>query len=138
MAVRNPSPVTPPIAGPATTNERVAAISIDSTPRPAPAPAAGPFFETKDVNEPPRVQRRVDPHVPAALRARAVNEIVIVRVLVSQGGHPSRVSLLRRSKTGPPLDDAVVAAVNHWTFSPARKRGEAVSCWLNIGVPVAN
>jgi TonB family protein len=143
VAVRNPSSVAPPMPGPATTtNEHAAAISIDPTPdptpTPSPAPAAGPFFETKDVNEPPRVQRRVEPQVPVELRARAVNEIVIVRVLVSQGGHPSRVSLLRRSKTGPPLDDAVVAAVNRWTFSPARKRGEAVSCWLNIGVPVAN
>ena len=40
------------------------------------------------------------------------------------------------SKAGPPLDDAVIAAVNRWTFSPARKKGEAVSCWLNVGVPI--
>lgn len=139
VAVRTPAPDNPVMPAPATRpNEHAAAVSIDSTPTPAPAPATGPFFETKDVNEPPRVQRRVEPQVPVELRARAVNEIVIVRVLVSQGGHASRVSLLRRSKTGPPLDDAVIAAVNRWTFSPARKRGEAVSCWLNIGVPVAN
>jgi hypothetical protein len=37
---------------------------------------------------------------------------------------------------GRPLDEAVVAAVTQWTFSPARKRGEAVSCWYNIGVPL--
>jgi hypothetical protein len=43
---------------------------------------------------------------------------------------------LRRSKVGRSLDDAVVAAVTQWTFSPARKRGEAVSCWYNIGVPL--
>jgi hypothetical protein len=29
-----------------------------------------------------------------------------------------------------------VAAVKQCTFSPARKKGEAVSCWLNVGVPV--
>jgi hypothetical protein len=103
---------------------------------PTPAPPSGPFFETKDVNEAPRVATRVEPRLPDELRTRPVNEIVIARVLVSQGGYPSRVSLLRRSKTGVLLDEAVVAALNQWTFSPARKRGEAVSCWFNIGVPV--
>jgi hypothetical protein len=103
---------------------------------PTPAPPSAPFFETKDVNEAPRVATRVEPRLPDELRARPVNEVVIARVLVSQGGYPSRVSLLRRSKTGVLLDEAVIAALNQWTFSPARKRGEAVSCWFNIGVPV--
>ena len=79
---------------------------------------------------------RVEPDVPEDLRGRARNEIVIVRILVSQSGRPSRVTLLRRSKTGPRLDDAVLAAVNQWTFSPARRRGEAVSSWFNMGVPI--
>jgi TonB family protein len=65
-----------------------------------------------------------------------LNDVVVVRVLVSQTGHPSVVSLLRRSKAGSALDEAVVAAVKQWTFSPARKRGEAVSCWFNVGVPI--
>jgi TonB family protein len=110
---------------------------VATAPAPAtPAPPVGPFFETKDVTESPRVATRVEPRLPDELRARPIDEIVIVRALVSQSGHPSRISLLRRSKTGPQLDDVVVAAVNQWTFSPARKRGEPVSCWLNFGVPV--
>jgi TonB family protein len=96
----------------------------------------GPFYEPTQVNETPRVVTRVEPAVPDDLRSRARNEIVVIRMLVSQSGRPSRVSLLRRSKTGPRLDDAVIAAVNQWTFSPAKKRGEAVSCWFNMGVPV--
>jgi TonB family protein len=96
----------------------------------------GPFFETKDVNDSPRVATRVEPRLPAELRAREIKEIVIVRALVSQSGRPSRVSLLRRSKAGPQLDKVVVEAVNQWTFAPARKKGEPVSCWFNFGVPV--
>jgi len=65
-----------------------------------------------------------------------VKEVVVVRALVSQSGHPTRISLLRRSKTGPQLDDVVLAAVNQWTFSPAKKKGEAVSCWFNFAVPI--
>lgn len=100
------------------------------------AAALGPFFETKDVSETPRITARVEPRLPADMKARKVHEIVIVRALVSQNGRPSRVSVLRKSKTGPQLDDMVVAAVNQWTFSPAKKKGEAVSCWFNFGVTV--
>jgi outer membrane biosynthesis protein TonB len=48
------------------------------------------------------------------------------------------VNILRRSKAGASLDDAIVAAVKKWTFAPAKRRGEAVSCWYHVGVPVAN
>jgi protein TonB len=102
----------------------------------APAAAVGPFFELRDVNETPRVATRVEPQVPDDLRDRSLNEVVIVRVLVTQGGHPLIVNLLRRSKSGPGLDDAIVAAVKQWTFVAARKRGEAVSCWYHVGVAV--
>ena len=100
-----------------------------------PAPE-GPFFETRDVNEPPHVASNAAPALPNELKPRSINETVVVRALVSQSGRPSRVSLLRKSKTGPPLDEAVVAAVHQWTFSPALRNGEPVSCWFNFAVHV--
>ena len=111
----------------------------------APAPAAAtasvaplrPFFEPKDVNEAPQIANRVEPRLPDELQGKSVSDVVVVRLLVSQSGHPSSISLLRKSKTGQSLDDAVVAAVSKWTFSPAKKKGESVSCWLNVGVPVS-
>ena len=102
----------------------------------APTPPAGRLFEPADVDESPRVATRVEPQLPGDVVKRFPNDVVVVRVLVSQTGHPFRVSLLRRSLGGRSLDDAVVAAVSQWTFSPARKRGEAVSCWMNFGVPI--
>jgi hypothetical protein len=48
----------------------------------------------------------------------------------------SVVNVLRRSRIGVAVDDAVVAAVKQWTFSPARKKGEPVSCWYHVGVPI--
>jgi TonB family protein len=112
---------------------------------PAPAPAVAtasaaplrPFYEPSDVNEAPQIASRIEPRVPDDLRGRTVNDVVVVRLLVSQTGAPSSISLLRRSKVGASLDDAVLAAVKQWTFSPARKKGEAVSCWFNVGVPVS-
>ena len=80
---------------------------------------------------------RVEPQVPDELRDRQLNEVVIVRVLVTQAGQAHMVNLLRKSKAGASLDNAIVAAVKQWTFVPARKRGEAVSCWSHVGVPVS-
>ena len=129
-----PSPVVaapaPEVAAPAP----VAAVAPKPEP---PAEPVGPFFELRDVNETPRVATRVEPQVPDELRDRQLNEVVIVRVLVTQSGHPSLVNLLRQSKAGPSLDDAIVAAVKQWTFVPAKKRGAAVSCWFHVGVPVS-
>jgi TonB family protein len=98
------------------------------------APSSGRLFERKDVDELPKVATRVEPRFPANLPRRPRNEIVVVRVLVSRTGRPSRVSLLRGSTLGRSSDEAVVAAVARWTFSPAKKRGEAVNCWFNIAL----
>jgi TonB family protein len=111
-------------------------VAAASTAAPASSAPQGPFFEPTDVHEAPKVASKVAPDLPAELRAQARNEIVIVRMLISQIGRPSRVTLLRKSKTGAKVDDAVIAAVSQWTFSPAKRRGEAVSSWFNIGVPV--
>jgi TonB family protein len=126
-AVPVPAVFTAPPPAPAATASAAA---------PASNAAQGPFFEPTDVHEAPKVASKVAPDVPAELRSQARNEIVIVRMLISQIGRPSRVTLLRKSKTGAKVDDAVIAAVSQWTFSPAKRRGEAVSSWFNIGVPV--
>jgi TonB family protein len=109
---------------------------VEPQPIVAPTPPAGRLFEPGDVDELPRVATRVEPQLPDDLAKRFPKDVVVVRVLVSQSGHPFRVSLLRRSLGGRSLDDAIVGAVSQWTFSPARKRGEAVSCWMNFGVPI--
>jgi hypothetical protein len=138
-SMRLASPVTAPAPVAAAPAPEVAPPAPVAAPEPKPeAPAApvGQFFETRDVNEAPKIATKVEPQVPDDLRDRPLNEIVIVRVLVTQTGHAHMVNLLRRSKAGPSLDNAIVAAVKQWTFVPARKRGEAVSCWYHVGVPV--
>ena len=141
-------PVTPvkPVAAIAVPSPVVAAPAPEALPAPVAAPEpkpeppaapVGPFFELRDVNETPRVATRVEPQVPDEFRDRQLNEVVIVRVLVTQAGQPLMVNLLRKSKSGASLDHAIVAAVKQWTFVPAKKRGEAVSCWFHVGVPVS-
>jgi TonB family protein len=133
--------VTPARVEPVREAEPPPPAPVAAAPAPAPVATASaaplrPFYEPSDVNEAPQIASRIEPQVPDELRGRSINDIVVVRLLVSQTGQPSSVSLLRRSKGGASLDDAVLAAVKQWTFSPARKKGEAVSCWFNVGVPV--
>jgi protein TonB len=139
-------PPVKPVAATAVPTAVVAAPAPEALPAPVaapepkpepPAPALGPFFELRDVNETPRVATRVEPQVPDELRDGQLNEVVIVRVLVTQAGQPLMVNLLRRSKAGASLDSAIVAAVKQWTFVPAKKGGEAVSCWYHVGVQVS-
>jgi TonB family protein len=86
------------------------------------------------VDKAPRVATRVDPQLPVAAQSK---DIALVRVLVSQAGHPVLVRMLRPSKGGLAADDAVIAAVKKWTFTPAVKKGETVTCWLHVAVPLS-
>jgi protein TonB len=132
-APRPPVETGPPAAVAAT----ISAVAAEPVPAPSREPVApvGPFFEVRDVSAAPQIVSRVEPSVPADI-AGPVNEIVVVRVLVSHIGQPSLVRLLRASRTGPVLDDAVISAVKQWRFVPAQRRGAAVSCWYHVGVPV--
>jgi protein TonB len=138
--VAQPAPVAKPVAvAPLATLPAAAVVA------PAPAPSlqpqlavpetpTGKFFDLHEVDVTPRIASRVDPRLPGNLVGRPGNDVVVVRILVSQSGHAFRVNLLRRSRLGPSVDEAVLAAVKQWTFTPARKNGEAVSCWFNVGV----
>ena len=120
------APVEPP---------QTAVMAAAAAPVPAPTAPTGKLFEPTEVDEPPQVASRVEPRLPPDL-PQLRSDLVVVRVLVSQSGHPFRVSLLRKSRLGRALDDAVIEAVTQWTFAPARKRGEAVNAWYHIGVPL--
>jgi hypothetical protein len=124
-------------SAPVAARPAVEVVEIERKPEPEAASAAvGPIFDLRDVSEQPRIATQHPPALPAELRGRAAKEVVVVRALVSQNGRPSRISLLRRSKTGPEMDDVILASVNQWTFSPARKKGEPVNCWFNFAVQV--
>jgi TonB family protein len=100
------------------------------------AEPAAPFYEIAQVGEKPRVVSQVELQLSGELRARATGEVVVLRVLVSHTGQPAAVTVLRKSKGGADLDRAAIAAVKQWRFAPARRRGEPVSCWFNVGVPL--
>jgi TonB family protein len=60
---------------------------------------------------------------------------VIVRVLVSPSGRAVEASAVRNPIKDDGLSAAAAATVKQWSYNPARKKGQPVSCWFNVGVP---
>jgi protein TonB len=69
---------------------------------------------------------------PIALQAR-MGGLVVLRVLVSETGHPLEVEVLRAAPGG--LTEAAIGAVRKWTFTPARKGDEPVRAWTTVPIP---
>jgi protein TonB len=83
----------------------------------------------------PEVLAQVAPVYPDEVAKQKVEDVVVLQVLVDATGKPQNIKLLRGSRKAPLLDGAAAAAVRQWTFSPARKGGQPVPCWFNVGVP---
>ena len=75
------------------------------------------------------------PVYPDDAAQQKVQDVVVLQVLVDTAGRPESVKLLRGSRKAPSLDEAATAAVRQWTFKPAKKDGQTVPCWFNVGVP---
>ncbi|MCB1887445.1 MAG: energy transducer TonB [Rhodocyclaceae bacterium] len=101
----------------------------------APAPAAPP------PPLPQRIEARYDadylsnprPSYPSLARRLGEQGTVLLRVLVTPGGEPAQVRLLR-SAGSPRLDRAAIAAVEQWRFAPAREGDEAVASWVQVPI----
>jgi protein TonB len=82
----------------------------------------------------PTVKTQAPPAYPDALREKGVEATVVLRVLVTETGQVSDVKVLRPASE-PAFNEAALAAVRRWTFSPCMKKGQAVACWYAVGVP---
>jgi len=83
----------------------------------------------------PEVLTQVPPIYTDDAVKQNVKDVVVLQVLVDANGRPQTIRLLRGSQKAPLLDGSAAAAVRQWTFKPARKDGQPVPCWFNIGVP---
>jgi serine/threonine-protein kinase len=143
-ATRTRSPAgAPPRVPAASQNKPVEAPSppavpaVGAVPAPAVPSAAAPgrVYQTTEVDVKPEVLTQVAPGYPEEVAKQKVEDVVVLQVLVDASGRPQDIKLLRGSRRAPLLDGAAAAAVRQWTFSPARKNGQPVPCWFNVGVP---
>jgi serine/threonine-protein kinase len=122
-------PVTPP---PAQAEVPPPPVAEPAPPPPAPA---GRAYEQMDVDVRPAVVKTVPAEYPRDAVRRRVEDTVVLKVLVSVAGRVDQVQVLRGSKKDLAFDQAAIAAVRQWVFSPAQKAGKPVACWFSVAVP---
>src|SRR4029079_14162815 len=138
-----PEPVAAPVAAPApapllvATPPPVVAAAAPAAPPPAQvlaeASPRGQIFEVSQVETRPSVKTRFDPVLPA--RLTSTTPIVLsVRVLVSPSGRAVESSPVKNPSNDPGLGASAAAIVRQGNFAPATKKGQPVSCWVNVGV----
>lgn len=93
--------------------------------------AAHPVAET-GVDEPARVAFAPEPRYPAAAEAEGMEASVPVEIVVDASGAVRSARALGHAGYG--LDDAAVAGVRAYRFTPARRRGQAVSVRMKWSV----
>lgn len=84
----------------------------------------------------PRYLHAPRPEFPEAAREDEEEGVVVLRVLVSEGGAPLRV-VVERSSGHRRLDAAAIAGVSRWTFQPAVRHSRAVEAWMQVPVRFA-
>jgi TonB family protein len=132
-----PAPVAPaPLAVSATP---VATVPAAAAPAPIPAQVSpeavplGQIYEVSQVETRPSVSSSFDPVLPARLAGQR-QVVLIVRVLVAPSGRAAEATSVKNPTNDAGVAAAAVATVRQWKFTPATRKGKAVSCWYNVGV----
>jgi TonB family protein len=92
-----------------------------------------PYLRAADSggDHPARLQTKVDPEYPYALRAQGYQGSVILKITVGVDGVPKDIRVLR---SDPALDAAVLTAVRQWRFTPARQNGQPVESTVTVPI----
>lgn len=98
-------------------------------------PKPGKVYEMTQVSVKPEAVRQVAPIYPENARRRRLEDIIVLRVLVSEGGDVLDTQVLRGARVDAQFEKAASEAVRQWRFKPAQKDGRPVSVWYNIAVP---
>lgn len=87
--------------------------------------------ETVDSRPQPRATTPIQ--VPAAARARNLSGRVVLSLLIGADGRVKAVKVLQADPPGV-FEDAVIAAVRGWEFSPATYRDRPVEVWATLPI----
>lgn len=83
---------------------------------------------------PPRVVSAVQPKYPSSARSAGIEGVVGVKMLVNSSGKVENAFVVRSSGNAA-LDEAALAAVYKWRFSPAKdKFGQKAPCYVTQGI----
>jgi periplasmic protein TonB len=100
-----------------------------ATPAVAQSVASVPDVVTK-FDTPPRPVKTKPPQYPANMRAQGVSGVVVVSMVIDEGGKVMACEVAKTSNeafSNPALD-----AVRGWTFEPAKVAGKAVRAKVSV------
>jgi TonB family protein len=80
----------------------------------------------------PRPIYTPEPEFPAKANKENYQGMVVLNVIVDEGGKISRIALVRPQGMG--MEEAAIEAVQKWRFKPALKNGQPVAVEMNIEV----
>jgi protein TonB len=108
------------------------AVEAPPPPPPTPAPEVpkGPVRVGGQIKEPRKV-RNVSPVYPEIAKQARVQGVVVLEAVISPTGEVTNVRVLRGA---PLLNDAAVAAVRQWSYTPTQLNGQPVSVVMTVTV----
>lgn len=83
----------------------------------------------------PRLVHRVEPAYPSILLRTRLRQTVEVRCVIDRNGRVRDPQIV--SDSMPPFNQAVIAAVRQWRFTPGSLHGKAVETYLDLTVNFA-
>jgi TonB family protein len=109
----------------------VAFFAANAAAQPAPAaPAGEPQAPPVAAVTPPQVLEHVDAAYPQSHVGDAVETTVVLKITVEKDGSVSDASVLQAGGDG--FDEAALAAVKRWRFTPALKEGKPVRARIQV------
>jgi TonB family protein len=94
----------------------------------------GQLFDLSDVDQAPTVLRSPAPAYPQAAARQQLESSVIVTALISETGRVLDARVLRGDGSDAGFDEAAVAAVRTWEFTPGIKDGQRIRTWVPVNV----
>lgn len=107
----------------------VGQLTVDAPPAVAPS-ASGPLVIGSTLNSPTRT-RYVPPQYPDIARSARVEGVVIVEAIIGSDGKVEQARVIRSK---PLLDEAALAAVTAWEYTPTLLNGTPVPVIITVTV----
>jgi TonB family protein len=98
--------------------------------QPAPPPSTSSAYRVGGEVTVPRILSKAEPVYSEEARKNKLQGSVVLSVVVDASGAPTQIAVLRPLGMG--LDEAAIAAVSQWKFSPGTKNGTAVPVFTQI------
>jgi protein TonB len=107
---------------------------LDAPPGPMPAqtPVEEKIYQPHEVKAPVAIFKPA-PAYPQALVKTRLSAVVVVRCIIDKNGHVREPRVVSPAPMAP-FNDAVVATVQRWRFTPGSLRGVAVESYLDLTV----